>query len=124
MATVDDICPSYVWTKRIKLAPATTDAPRAFNAIDLTVGIDTVADADGVLARVGLMLPLELTVTSPSAENFFRHVYRRFIPSAVTFTPHEGGRHRVVLREVFHNRFFGALDLDVAGETTDPRANP
>jgi hypothetical protein len=124
MATVDDICPSYVGAKRIKLLRASTETARAFTAIDLDVSIDATADTDGVLARVGLVLPLELTVTSPSAENFYRHVYRRFLPTSVTFVPHEGGRHRVVLREVFHNRFFGAIDIDIAGETTDPRAIP
>ena len=122
MATVDQICPEYVGRDVLSLTPASTAGAQAFEPVELVVAVDPTKDTDGTAQRAGLMIPLELIVTSPSPENFFRHVYRRVLPASISFTPKEGGSHTVVLREVFHNRWLGKLVVDVAGETTDPRA--
>lgn len=118
MSLLDDLCPEYVGAASIKLAPVDVSTPRAFTAVDLTVSIEPSAlDAQ----RVGLSLPLELTVTAPSNSGFFRHVFRRSIPSTVSFIPKEGGEHLVRLREVGHNRWYGTLVVSVAGERADAR---
>lgn len=115
---IDELSPAYVGAQAIRLVAADIKRPVAFNAVDLQVSIQpTAKDA----LRVGLKLPLELTVTAPSPSGFFRHVYRSSIPSTITFTPKEGGEHLVRIREIGHNLWWGALVVDVAGERADPR---
>lgn len=111
---LDELCPDYVGERRLVLAVASADAiARAFGAIDLTVDYSQTMPE-------GLVLPLELTIVSPSRSNFVRRLFRRTRPSSISFIPKEGGRHIVRLREVGHNRWWGALAIDVVGETTDP----
>src|SRR5262245_19613553 len=113
---IDELCPDYVGERRLALSLASLDSPpRAFAAIELVVDY-TAALPDGIV------LPLELTIASPSPSNFVRRHFLRSRPSSLAFIPQEGGRHLVRLTEVAHNRWWGALTIDVAGETTDPRA--
>ena len=108
---LDDICPLYVGAgSRVVLAAATTEPPRAFQPFEVSVAIALEA------ATVGVRLPLEMTITAPTPGNFVRHIYRHSVPTRITFTPREGGPHLVRLREVGHNRWWGALAIDVAGE--------
>jgi hypothetical protein len=116
-APIDEISPAYVGAQSIKLTFATTDAPRAFNAVDINLAIQPGATK---AVEVGLSLPLELTITSPSNTNFKRHIYRRTVPSTITFTPREGGAHLVRISEVGHNRWWGSLIVSVAGERVNP----
>ena len=44
-----------------------------------------------------------------------RRVVRRVLPSALAFTPREGGRHLVRVGELAHNRGWGSLLVRVAG---------
>lgn len=113
MSQIDEISPEYVGAASIKLALATNDVPRAFNAVDITVAIHSNAT---IARKVGLSPPLEMTVTAPSASGFVRHVFYNTVPSSFTFTPREGGQHLVRLREVGHNRWHGELVVDVKGE--------
>jgi hypothetical protein len=111
---LDEICPDYVGERRLVLAVASATAtPRAFIPIDVSIDYSATAPA-------GIALPLELTIVSPSRSNFVRRYYRRGRPSSLTFVPKEGGRHFLRLAEVGHNRWWGALAIDVVGETTDP----
>lgn len=113
---LDEVCPDYVGERRLTLALGpTTAATRAFAPIEVTVDY-------GKSAPQGIVLPLELTILAPSASNFIRRIFRRTAPSSVSFVPREGGRHLVRLAEVSHNRWWGALAIDVAGETTDPHS--
>ncbi len=112
--TLDELCPDDVGRRALRLLPASSDPARAFKAVDLDVSLDPVLAQ--VAAVVGLQLPLELTVTAPSRAGFMRHVYRRVAPSSVSFIPHEGGPHLVRLRELGHNRYWGAYVVEVIGE--------
>ncbi len=108
---VDDLVPAYIKKQNIKLSLARPfDPRRAFHAIDLNV--ELLAEAK----TAGLVVPLELTITAPSAQNFHRHIYRRVVPVQVSFTPQEGGQHLVRLRETAHNSWWGSLVIEVAGE--------
>ena len=116
------LSPPYARARVLQLKPATLELPRAFSPYDLDVGIDPTAGELGALAqRVGLAGEIELIVTGPSESSFFRHVYRRGLPSVVTFTPKEGGKHLVTIREVTHNKWWGSLAVEVLGESVDPR---
>lgn len=112
---LDDLAPAEAGAAAIKLQRASTTQARAFSPVDIAVSIEALATE---AARVGLSTPLELTVTPPTASGFERRVFRRAVPSVVTFTPREGGLHLVRLREVGHNRWWGAIEIDVAGERT------
>ena len=112
----DELCPDYVGARRLVLALAPeAPSPRAFAPVDVTI------DYSGAEPE-GVVLPLEMTITSPSPSNFVRRILRRTRPSSLSFVPREGGRHLIRVAEVGHNRWFGALLVDVAGERTDPRA--
>lgn len=107
---IDLLVPANVGAANIKLKIARPfDPRRAFHAIDLDV--ELLADA----LTSGLSLPLEMTVTAPSGK-LTRNIFRRVVPSQISFTPQEGGQHLVRLREDAHNLWWGALVIEVAGE--------
>ena len=115
---LDEISPAYVGAQVIQLKAADLARAMAFHAVDLTVTIDPLS-AEALAC--GLVLPLELTVTAPSPSGFYRHIYRFTVPSIITFTPREGGQHLVRLGEVGHNKWWGSVVVDVAGDRADPR---
>ena len=107
---IDEICPTYVGEQRIRmLANENSLRPRAFVA--LTIDVDYSA-----CLPQGVVLPLELTIVAPTAQNFRRLVYTRAAPSQISFQPREGGKHVIRLGEVGHNRWFGYIEIEVAGE--------
>lgn len=111
MPSLDILSPSDVRTRRITLALARPfDRRLAFRPIELSVRLT------GAALTAGIVLPLELTVTSATLANFYRHVFTRVAPTSVTFTPREGGEHLVRLREVTHNKWWGALVVVVEGD--------
>ena len=109
MSVVDEISPREVGEDRIDLAlDETTTSPQVFEPVIVNVDFSR-CDPEGVV------LPLELTITGPSGE-VTRQYFRRTVPSQVSFRPQEGGSTLVRVAEVFHNRWFGALVVDVAGD--------
>lgn len=109
--TQDEICPAYIGEDRIRVSLSEdTLAPRAFAAVDITIDY-TAADTDG-----GVVLPIEITVTAPNPTGFVKKTYRANRPTLFTFKPREGGDHLVRVREVAHNRWFGVLTVNVAGD--------
>ena len=110
MPTLDEICPRTVREKKLDLSTdPESEAPRANRAVMLTVSYARTAP-DGVV------MSLIMEVQGPSATSYRKRVYRRTRPTTLLFTPREGGRHLVVLREAAHNRWWGSLALEVAGE--------
>jgi len=110
MSAADEISPIEYGQDLIVLAVSReTPVPRAFEAV--------LIDVDYSLALpAGVVLPLEFTVTSESgAATFQRRVFRRLRPSTLAFVPREGGSHLVRLAEQHHNRWFGAITIDVEG---------
>ncbi len=63
------------------------------------------------------MLPLRYTVTGPDNRYVVNRILRRALPSDLLFIPQQGGLHRVVLRELAHNQWWGRLDVDVVGDS-------
>lgn len=115
MSAQDEIAPPYGEEPRIRLTLADPLAPvQARHAVSLLVDASACAPAS-------LCLPIEVIVTGPSERSFSRHVDRRIVRRKFTFTPREGGRHTIVIREVAHNRWWGTLDVDVVGDSIDDR---
>jgi hypothetical protein len=110
MAVVDEVSPAEYGEDRIALSLGPLQTPRQFEPVTIAVDF-SACDPEGVV------LPLEMTVTSQSgAATFQRQVFERISPSELAFIPREGGPHLVRLFERFHNRWFGALEFDVIGE--------
>lgn len=110
MSFIDDIAPRYYGEGRLRLTLAErTPLLIAFRPVLINV------DYQDALPE-GIVLPLEFTVSAPTGVNNERHVYRRFAPSQLTFTPREGGSFLVRLAEQWHNRWWGGITLEISGD--------
>jgi hypothetical protein len=109
MPTLDELAPRTVREKKLdlQLEPG-AEAPQAFVPIVVLVSYDRALPA-------GIMLPLIFEVQAPSSSSYRRREFTRFAPAQVIFTPREGGRHLVVVREAAHHRWWGSLAIEVAG---------
>jgi hypothetical protein len=116
MPTIDELSPRTVREKKldVQLAPNDT-APRARSPVTLLVSYDRTLPA-------GVMLPILFEVQGPSASSYQRREFLKHKPTTVIFTPREGGRHHVTVREVGHNLWWGSLAFEVAGD--ELRAEP
>ncbi len=114
MAQLEDVCPAYVGASNIVLA---LKKPLAVVLAHRPTLI-TVELQDEALVS-GLVLPLELQIIAPSPANFRRHFYTRSVPQQFAFTPREGGRHLLQLREVAHNRWCGSILVVAVGAQLD-----
>ncbi len=112
-ALINELCPDYVGQKKISLSlGVNTLRPVPFSAVDVDVDYTAALPAD-------IILPLELTILAPSASNFYRKIYNKARPNTITFQPRQSGSHIVRLAEVGHNRWFGYLQVIVAGDSSD-----
>jgi hypothetical protein len=114
MPSLDELCPPYVGDQRISLQLAPwSPAPLALAPVILLVDYKRTRPQ-------GIVLPLVFSVAGPSGPNLVRRLVRRVLPSALSFTPREGGRHLVRLGELAHNRWWGSLLVVVAGDPPTP----
>lgn len=105
---LDELDPPEVGQPLIVLALLDPEQPlRAFSAIPVTIALT------GAASDVGVVFPVEFTVTTPT--KLVRRVFRRVLPSQVTYTPREGGEHLFRIAEIGHNLWFGALSLTIGG---------
>lgn len=111
---LDELSPREYGEDRIVLTLALPSVkPRVF--VPVVIQVDASAcDPEG------LVLPVELIVTGPSgAATERRQVFRKRLPSEITFTPIEGGSILVRLAELYHNRWWGKLVIPVVGDPLD-----
>jgi len=107
---IDEICPSNVAAEKIVLSLADIDVtPTAHVAFEIAV------DYSGA-GTVGISLPIELVFQGPIAGQRQRRIFERALPSNILLTPSSGGRHFILVRELYHNRWQGQLFVDVEGE--------
>lgn len=110
MAVVDEVSPAYYGEDRIGLSLVPGQTPTQFDAVLVDV------DYSRCLPE-GVVLPLELTITQESgAATFQRSTFSNLAPSQLAFVPREGGVCLVRLAEKHHNRWFGSLEIPIAGE--------
>lgn len=109
-ARIDEICPSTVGLQKIVLQLSETDV-QLLAHVPFQVDVDySGADPEGI------SLPLELVMQGPIAGQRIRRLFTHSKPSRLLLTPITGGRHFILLRERFHNRWQGQLYIDVLGE--------
>lgn len=117
MSLVDEISPRTMGEDRIVL---TLDASLAALPALLVFQPIILAVDYSACNPEGIVLPLEFTVTGPSGKaTFQRRYFTRGAPAELTFTPTEGGSHLARLAECFHNRWWGSLLINVAGDALD-----
>lgn len=105
---LDELDPPEAGQALISLALRDPTASlRAFVAIPVTVALV------GAAVDAGVCFPVEFTVTTPT--KLVRRVFRRVLPSQVTYTPREGGVHLFRIAEIGHNLWFGALSVTIGG---------
>lgn len=93
----------------IVLAPLDAGAKaRAFEPFPLTVALASAYQAQGLAA------PFELVFAAPSGRH--ERVELADLPLAIILRAQEGGTHRVTLREVAHNRWWGSTTIQVDGD--------
>jgi hypothetical protein len=110
MAVVDEVSPASYGEDRIVLSVVPGQTPRQFEAVLIDVDYSACDPA-------GVVLPLEAIVTQESgASTFQRQTFDNLAPSQLAVVPREGGQMLVRLAEKHHNRWFGALEISVAGE--------
>ncbi len=120
MPVADEISPESYGQQFIGLAlhqgsGSAAPVPRQFETVTVDVDYSKCLPAD-------VVLPLEFTVSSESGtSNFQRRFFRKLRPPQLTFIPREGGAHLIRLAEANHNRWFGALQIDVTGERVSNR---
>lgn len=115
MPTIDELSPREVREKRFDVQVDPEDEPpQAHRPTTILVSYDRALP-------MGVKLPLVFEVQGPSASSYQHREFLKHPPKTVIFTPKEGGRHLVVIREAGHNRWFGSVAIQVAGEPMDPR---
>lgn len=108
---LEEISPAYYGEARLRLTLSQPDQLlQAFTPVIIAV------DYASALPE-GVALPLEFTVTGPGASSSVRKLFRRFAPGELAFVPREGGSFLVRLSELDHNRWFGVLVLEIAGDS-------
>lgn len=108
---IDEICPSYVGEARIKITLGKDQNPRALAPVLVLLDYSACEETGGIV------LPLEIFVRAPTPVNCERSVIRSGTPPIMRlFTPREGGMHFFVVREMFHNNYWGSIRVDVVGE--------
>ena len=113
----EDISPDEIGENRIRVFLEDDSLARiAHHPITLTI------DYQRCLPE-GVVLPIYVQVTcGTSTASFRRTQFRRIAPTSYTFTPRDGGKHIVIVREAYHNRWCGSCRFDVVGERLEPLA--
>lgn len=108
-SAVDEIWPDSFGAEAFVLAPLDATArARAFEPFPFTWTIAAAYQASGAVP------PFEVIVAAPSGKHVVRELFE--MPVAIVVSPEEGGEHRVTLREVAHNRWWGGVTFDVDGD--------
>jgi hypothetical protein len=107
--TAAEMFPDDFGAEVIVIEPLEADAKaRAFEPFPLVVSLGTAQQGNG------LAPPFELVFASPSGAHEL--VELADLPLAIMLRAQEGGTHRVTLREVAHNRWWGSTTVDVIGD--------
>ena len=110
-AWLDEISPRYLREQRLTLTlDASSVRPVAFASVLINVSYSRATPG-------GVVMPLVLEIRGPSESSSVRRIYSRAAPASIVWRPVEGGVHLITLREAAHNRWWGKLRVEVAGES-------
>lgn len=108
------LSPEFLGAERITITP---DPNTSFNSLQPI----TVLFNYDLAEPEGIVLPLQLIVQptiGPGGDGsgYTEHLFDEIRPSSYTFRVPGAGQHLIVLREYYHNRWFGRLLIDVQGD--------
>lgn len=110
--TAEELWPDTFGAEALDIAPFDVTArARAFEPYPLVVTLRPTKP----FTIAGLVPPLELIVAAPSGRHERTELVE--VPIALVVIPSEGGTHRITVREIAHNRWYGTTEIDVDGET-------
>jgi hypothetical protein len=106
-----EIAAEYIREKRLVLSvdPA-NPTPRANQSVLINIDYSKTDP-------VGLVLPLVFEIAGPTQRTSREFTLDK--PEFIPWIPREGGRHKLMLREVAHNLWWGSLEVDVLGDAID-----
>jgi len=112
--TIDLLSPENVGEEKIMILLRNDVTLRAYQSITVDFNYDDVETA-------GLIPPLEFIVqpTFGLGGESSGYLYKQFTkdaPNEFTFTVPSAGIYLVVLREAWHNRYWGRLEITVEGD--------
>lgn len=109
--TAEELWPDTFGAEALDIDPLDITArARAFEPYPLTVTLRQTKP----FVTAGLVPPLELVVAAPSGRHERTELVE--IPIALVVIFNEGGTHRITVREIAHNRWYGTTEVDVVGE--------
>ena len=108
---VNDLCPPSVGAPNISLQLAAAPGVPIFAHQPCRVLVSLLSDAQ----TSGLMLPIDLSIMSPSGKQK-KYTFARSVPTSFAFVPREGGTFMVTLKERHHMRWCGVLGVVVYGD--------
>lgn len=107
--TASEMFPDDFGAEVLILAPLEADArARSFEPFPLVVSLATAQQPNGIAP------PFEVIFAAPSGRHERVELYEA--PLAIMLRAQEGGPHRVTLREIAHNRWWGSITVDVDGD--------
>lgn len=107
--TASEMFPDDFGAEVIVIAPLEADAKaRAFEPFPLVVSLASAQVGNG------LAPPFEVIFAAPSGTHERVELFEA--PLAIMLRAQEGGTHRVTLREIAHNRWWGSTTIDVDGD--------
>ena len=114
VSSFDLVSPTYIGEKRIDIQLSKDTAVDALKPI-------TIEFNYGRVGQDGVQIPLDLVVQpgfggGGEGNGYLEKVFFRDPPSQFTFTVPTAGQFLIVLKERFHNRFWGSLLINVEGE--------
>lgn len=110
MALIDEISPTYIGEDKLALS-LSDPATQLLAFVPFQVDIDYSA-----ALPLGIKLPMELVFQGPDAGHLQRQLFERSAPSSLLLVPRSRGKHFILLRELYHNRWQGRLLVDVQGD--------
>lgn len=112
MQTVEqNLSDEELGAKRIKLTLA-PETPVPTQGTPVLV----LCDYSAADARGGVVLPLSLQIVDPDGQTIVYREFSRMAPISLELNATRPGVHLVRLGELFHNRWFGSLQVSVRGE--------
>lgn len=112
--TIDLLSPDYVGEEKIKILLRNEATLRAF--LPITVDFDyTDVEINGLIPPLEFIVQPTFGLGGPSSGYLYKK-FTRSAPSEFTFDVPSAGIYLIVLREAWHNRYWGRLEITVAGD--------
>jgi len=117
-AILDIMSPTYIGEKKLTVEVDPASELMTNRPITINFGYDNALVNN---FNHSVNLPLQLIVQpgfgdGGTGNGFIEQIFRKSRPSSYTFSVPSSGNYLVTLREMYHNRWFGSLTINVTGD--------